>query len=90
MKVPISVLLLVNLKFGWNALQGQTGQMDHAGTVPMVVWSITLVAAAVFNFLFMFLLGTRMQRSLARMATHERRLKALDVNYRKSDAKTMK
>ncbi len=27
---------------------------------------------------------------MARMATHEQRLKALDVNYRKSDAKTMK
>ncbi len=69
--VPISALLLVNLKFGWNALQGQTGQMDHAGAVQTVVWSVTLVAAAVFNFLFLFLLGTRMQRSLARMATHD-------------------
>lgn len=69
--VPISGLFLVNLKFGWNALQGQTGQMDHSGAVQTIVWSITLVAAAAFNFLFLFLLGMRMQRALARLATHD-------------------
>ena len=69
--VPIGALMLVNLKFGWNALQGQTGQMNHAGAMQTLVWSITLVAAAVFNFLFLFLLGMRMQRSLARIATHD-------------------
>lgn len=69
--VPIAALFLVNLKWGWNALLGQTGQMEPGGAVQIMVWSITLVAAAVFNFLFLFLLGMRMQRSLARIATHD-------------------
>ena len=69
--VPIAALLLVNLKLGWNALQGLAGRLDPAGAEQAMVWSVTLVAAAAFNFLFLFLLGTRMQRSLSRMATHD-------------------
>ena len=69
--VPIAALLLVNLKLGWNALQGLAGRLGPAGAEQAMVWSVTLVAAAAFNFLFLFLLGTRMQRSLSRMATHD-------------------
>ena len=69
--VPIAALLLVNLKLARNALQGLAGRLDPAGAEQAMVWSVTLVAAAAFNFLFLFLLGTRMQRSLSRMATHD-------------------
>ena len=69
--VPIAALLLVNLKLGWNALHGLAGRLDPGGAEQAMVWSITLVAAAAFNFLFLFLLVTRMQRSLSRMATHD-------------------
>ena len=69
--VPIAALLLVNIKLGWNALQGMAGPLEPGGAEQATVWSITLVAAAAFNFLFLFLLGTRMQRSLSRMATHD-------------------
>ena len=67
--VPIAALLLVNLKLARNALQGLAGCLDPAGAEQAMVWSVTLVAAAAFNFLFLFLLGTRMQRSLSRMAS---------------------
>ena len=69
--VPIAALLLVNLKLGWNAHQGLAGRLDPAGAEQAMVWSVTLVAAAAFNFLFLFLLGTRMHRSLLRIATHD-------------------
>lgn len=69
--VPVAALLLVNVKLGWNALHGLAGNLDPVGAEQAVVWSVTLVAAAAFNFLFLFLLGTRMQRSLSRIATHD-------------------
>ncbi len=69
--VPITALFLINLKLGWTAAMGASTTLGSTGTVNTVVWMVTLVAAAVFNFLFLFLVGMRMQRSLLRIATHD-------------------
>ena len=69
--VPIAALFLLNIKLGWTAALGASSPLGNSGVVTAVVWTVTLVAAAVFNFLFLFLLGMRMQRSLSRIATHD-------------------
>ena len=69
--VPITALLLVNLKLGWTAALGASNIAASGALASTAVWMVTLVAAAAFNFLFLFLLGMRMQRSLLRIATHD-------------------
>lgn len=69
--VPIAALFLVNAKLGWTAALGLSSPMGDVGPSRTVVWTVTLAVAAVFNFLFLFLLGMRMQRRLSRMATHD-------------------
>lgn len=45
--------------------------MVGPGTVPVATWVVTLVSAAAFNFLFLFLVGFRMQQNLRRQAIHD-------------------
>ena len=71
LRVGIAALFLLNIKLGWTAAMGASSSLGNSGVVTAVVWTVTLVAAAVFNFLFLFLLGMRMQRSLSRIATHD-------------------
>jgi diguanylate cyclase (GGDEF)-like protein len=69
--VPISAMLIVNVSLGWEALQGRVVAAEGAGTQQAVTWTITLISAAAFNFLFLFLLGLRMHQSLHRLATQD-------------------
>ncbi len=49
------------------------GGLDVAGSgaVSAATWTVTLVSAAAFNFLFMFLVSFRLQRDLRRQASHD-------------------
>lgn len=69
--VPVGAIFLINLKLGINALRGQVIHIEVPGLVQALTWSITLVSAAVFNFLFLFLLALRMQKGLHRLATQD-------------------
>lgn len=69
--VPVGAILLINLKLGVDALRGQAIQIEMSGLVQAITWSITLISAAVFNFLFLFLLALRMQKGLHRLATQD-------------------
>jgi diguanylate cyclase (GGDEF)-like protein len=69
--VPLAAILLVNLKLGIDALQGHVIQIELPGLVQAMAWLISLVSAAVFNFLFLFLLAFRMQKSLYRQTIRD-------------------
>jgi diguanylate cyclase (GGDEF)-like protein len=69
--VPVAFMLVLNLLLGLRALLGLGAQTGASGNTSAAVWAVTLVSAAVFNFLFLFLLAKRMKQSLERMATHD-------------------
>ncbi len=68
---PALALVLLN---GYFLVRGLArGGLDAAGSgaVTVTAWMVTLVSAAAFNFLFMFLVSFRMQQDLRRQASHD-------------------
>lgn len=68
---PVLALVGMNAYF---LLQGLVrGGIDIVGpgAVPVATWVVTLVSAAAFNFLFLFLVGFRMQQDLRHQASHD-------------------
>lgn len=69
--VPLAAMLLINVELGASALRGQVVPVEGSGMPQAITWTVTLVSAAVFNFLFLFLLGLRMHHNLHRLATQD-------------------
>jgi diguanylate cyclase (GGDEF)-like protein len=69
--VPIVAMFVINVLLGLRAWSGQTLVAEGSGMPQAVTWTVTLVSAAAFNFLFLFLLGLRMHQSLHRLATQD-------------------
>ena len=69
--VPLAAMLLINVELGVSALQGHVVVVEGSGMPQAITWTVTLVSAAVFNFLFLFLLGLRMHHNLHRLATQD-------------------
>ena len=68
---PVLALVCLN---GYFLVRGAArGGLDLAGSgaVPVATWTVTLVSAAAFTFLFMFLVSFRMQQDLRRQASHD-------------------
>lgn len=69
--VPLAAMLFINLELGLSAWRGQVVPVEGSGMPQAITWTVTLVSAAVFNFLFLFLLGLRMHHNLHRLATQD-------------------
>lgn len=68
---PVLALVCMNAYFLVQGLGRAKIDMVGPGVVPMATWVVTLVSAAAFNFLFLFLVGFRMQQTLRRQAIHD-------------------
>ena len=68
---PVLALVCMNAYFLVQGLGRARIDMVGPGTVPVATWVVTLVSAAAFNFLFLFLVGFRMQQNLRRQAIHD-------------------
>ena len=68
---PVLALGCLNAYFLAQGLMRGHIDMVGPGVVPMATWLVTLVSAAAFNFLFLFLVGFRMQQGLRRQASHD-------------------
>lgn len=68
---PVLALVCMNAYFLAQGLGRARIDMVGPGTVPVATWVVTLVSAAAFNFLFLFLVGFRMQQNLRRQAIHD-------------------
>jgi diguanylate cyclase (GGDEF)-like protein len=69
--VPLAAMLVINLDLGASALRGHVVAVEGTGMPQAITWTVTLVSAAAFNFLFLFLLGLRMHQRLHRLATQD-------------------
>ncbi|MCV2369162.1 GGDEF domain-containing protein [Roseateles oligotrophus] len=70
--LPSLILIGMNGYFLILGLLGRAPVISaQKGELPMAIWVVTLVSAAAFNYLFLFLVGFRMQQSLQRQATHD-------------------
>lgn len=69
--VPLAAMLLVNVDLGAAALRGKTVLVEGSGVPQAITWTVTLVSAAAFNFMFLFLLGLRMHQRLHLLATQD-------------------
>jgi hypothetical protein len=68
---PVLALACMNVFFLAQGLTRAGIDMVGAGVVPTATWMVTLISATAFNFLFLFLVGFRMQQDLRRQATHD-------------------
>lgn len=68
---PVLTLVCLNAYFLMQGLVRGGVDIVGPGAVPMATWVVTLVSAAAFNFLFLFLVGFRMQKDLRRQANHD-------------------
>lgn len=68
---PVLALVCMNVYFLAQGLMRTKIDMAGTGTMPVATWVVTLISAAAFNFLFLFLVGFRMQQSLQRQAIHD-------------------
>lgn len=68
---PTLALVCMNLYFLAQGLMRGSVAIAGTGVVPVATWGVTLVSAAAFNYLFLFLVGYRMQQSLQRQASHD-------------------
>ena len=71
--IPVAALLVMNVLVMTQSLMLRTLDVVGVGSVPTGVWVVTLVSAAAFNFMFLFLVGFRMQKVLQRQAIAARR-----------------
>jgi diguanylate cyclase (GGDEF)-like protein len=69
--VPVAALLVMNVLVMTQSLMLRTLDVVGVGSVPTGVWVVTLVSAAAFNFMFLFLVGFRMQKVLQRQASND-------------------
>jgi len=67
----LAAVLLINVELGVSAMRGEVVPVEGSGMPQAITWTVTLVSAAVFNFLFLFLLGLRMHHNLHRLATQD-------------------
>ena len=68
---PVLALVCLNGYFLVRGAARSGLDLAGSGAVPAATWAVTLVSAAAFNFLFMFLVSFRMQRDLRRQASHD-------------------
>lgn len=68
---PLLAMVFLNAYFLVQGLARTGVDVVGSGAVPVTAWAVTLVSAAAFNFLFMFLVSFRMQQDLRRQASHD-------------------
>jgi len=68
---PTLALVCMNLFFVAYSLVRGPVQVVGPGAVPTATWVVTLVSAAAFNYVFLFLVVLRMQQNLQRQASHD-------------------
>ncbi|MDO8699727.1 MAG: GGDEF domain-containing protein [Rhodoferax sp.] len=68
---PTLALICINAYFFAQGLMHGSVNIAGTGVVPAATWVVTLVSAAAFNYLFLFLVGFRMQQNLRRQASRD-------------------
>lgn len=68
---PVLALVGLNAYFLMLGLARGVVNIVGPGAVPLATWVVTLISAAAFNFLFLFLVGFRMHQDLRRQAGHD-------------------
>lgn len=68
---PLLAMVCLNAYFLVRGLARSGIDVVGDGAVPVTTWAVTLVSAAAFNFLFMFLVSFRLQQDLRRQASHD-------------------
>lgn len=68
---PLVAMVVVKLALSVRALGGHAVQVEGSGLASAITWSVTLISAAIFNFLFLFLLVTRMHGKMHALVTQD-------------------
>jgi len=69
--MPAVALACMNTFFVVRSLRGGSLDIQGNGAIASGTWVVTLVAAAAFNYLFLFLVGFRLQEALRRQARQD-------------------